>query len=59
MIAAIQSLEAGPTASALDWILVAVSAAVVVYSLFATIRYTLRPGETDRDHIKFTILEDD
>ncbi len=59
MIAAIQNLETGPTASALDWILVAVSAAVVVYSLFAAIRYTLRPGETDRRHIKFTILEDD
>ena len=59
MIAAIQNLETGPTASALDWILVAVSAAVVVYSLVAAIRYTLRPGETDRGHIKFTILEDD
>ena len=46
-------------ASFLDWILVGAAAVVLLWSLAAAFRYTLRPGETDPGHIKRRILNDE
>ena len=46
-------------ASALDWMLVCAAAVILVWSLAAALRYTLRPGESDPGHIKRRILDDE
>lgn len=43
----------------LDHILVAVSVLVVLIVLFLTIKYIIKPGEKQEDHIKRIILQDD
>jgi hypothetical protein len=46
-------------ASTLEWVLVLAAAIVLVWSLGLALRYTVRPGELDADHIKRRILVDD
>jgi hypothetical protein len=46
-------------ASGLEWMLVLAAAAVLVWALGLALRYTLRPGETDAQHIKHRILGDE
>jgi hypothetical protein len=46
-------------ASPLEWLLVCAAAVILVWSLAAAFRYTVRPGETDPGHIKHRILRDD
>ena len=46
-------------ASVLEWVLVFVAAVVLVWTLGLAIRYTVRPEETDREHIKHRILSDE
>ena len=52
----------GPAAASgpalLDWVLVAIAAAVVGFAFFKAVVYTLRPGERERSHIKWRILDD-
>jgi hypothetical protein len=45
--------------SSLDYLLVGLSGAVVVYAAWKAIRHTLRPGEADRHHIKWRILDEE
>jgi len=45
--------------SILEWIAVAAAAVVLVWTLWLAVRYTVRPGETDADHIKRRILLDE
>ena len=47
----------GPTP--LDYFLVTIAGAVVVYASCKALRHTLRPGERDRAHIKWRILDED
>lgn len=42
----------------LDVVLVATGVIAVVVTTFYTLRYLIRPGETDVEHIKRRILED-
>jgi hypothetical protein len=42
--------------SALEWVAVAVAAVAVVWSIWRSVRLTLRPGETEPDHIKRSVL---
>jgi hypothetical protein len=46
-------------ASPLEWLLVCAAAVILVWSLAAALRYTLRPGESDPGHIKHRILHDE
>ena len=46
-------------ASPLEWLLVCAAAVILVWSFVAALRYTLRPGESDRSHIKYRILHDE
>ena len=46
-------------ASPLEWLLVCAAALILVWSLVAALRYTLRPGESDPRHIKHRILHDE
>ncbi len=45
-------------ASPVEWLLVLAAAIVLVWSLALAIRYTVRPRETEADHIKRRILDD-
>ena len=45
-------------ASLLEWMLVFVAAIVLVWALALAIRYTVRPQETEADHIKRRILDE-
>ena len=45
--------------SALEWVLVAEAALVMVWTLGLAIRYTVAPGETNPNHIKHRILIED
>ena len=52
----------GPHAAAptpLDWVLVVLASAMVAFAFYKALRHTLRPGEGDRSHIKWRILEED
>lgn len=42
-----------------DGALVALAAAVVVWTVYAAVRYTVRPGEEDPQHVKRRILIDE
>jgi len=46
---------AGP-ASNWDWVIVAVVAAVGIMTLIFSLKYLIRPGEKNADHIKQIIL---
>ena len=40
------------------YVIVAVATVVVVWVLYLAVRMTISPGETDRSHIKWAILEE-
>lgn len=42
-----------------EYLLVAAATVAMVWTLYLAARYTARPGEDNRDHIKRTILEED
>jgi hypothetical protein len=44
----------GPT----EWIAVVVAGVIAVWCVWKAVMYTLRPGETEPDHIKRRILEE-
>lgn len=46
---------AGPE-SDWDWVIVAVIAAITLLTLAFSLKYLIKPGEKDNDHIKRTIL---
>lgn len=46
---------AGPD-SKWDWLIVAVIALITVYTLVYSLKYLIKPGEKDRDHIKYSIF---
>ncbi len=39
--------------------LVALAAVIVLWAFYAAVRYTVRPGEEDRRHVKHRILVDE
>lgn len=41
-----------------DWVIIAVIAAITLYTLIFSIKYLVKPGEKNSDHIKQSILED-
>jgi len=43
---------------ATEWISIVLASAVVVWVLWKAVLYTLRPGETEPDHIKRMILQE-
>lgn len=49
---------AGPQGN-IDYVIVALAAALVVYTLVHAIKCLVRPGETDAAHIKRVILNED
>ena len=51
--------SAASHASAFEYVLVFVAAIVLVWTLGLALRYTVRPRETDPDHIKHRILDDE
>jgi hypothetical protein len=51
--------SAASQASAFEYVLVFVAAIVLVWTLGLALRYTVRPRETDPDHIKHRILDDE
>lgn len=42
----------------IDWIIVAVVAVIVIYTLIFSIKYIAKPGERKQNHIKYSILQD-
>jgi len=42
-----------------DWGLVALAAAIVLWAFYAAVRSTVRPGEEDLHHVKRRILVDE
>lgn len=42
----------------IDWVIVAVVAIIVVYTLIFSIKYLVKPGEKKQSHIKYSILKD-
>jgi hypothetical protein len=44
---------------AVEWITAVLAAAASLGSIWLAVRYTLEPGETDRDHVKYSILNDE
>jgi hypothetical protein len=46
-------------ATLVDGGLVALAAAIVLWAFYAAVRYTVRPGEEDRQHVKHRILVDE
>lgn len=41
-----------------DWLIVAVVAIIVIYTLIFSIKYLAKPGEKQSNHIKYSILQD-
>ena len=39
-----------------DWLIVAIIAVITVYTLIYSIKYIVKPGEKDKNHIKYSIL---
>ncbi|WP_027377717.1 hypothetical protein [Kaistella palustris] len=39
-----------------DWLIIAVIAVITVYTLIYSLKYLIKPGETDKNHIKHSIL---
>jgi hypothetical protein len=52
------NMQPGPTGF-FDYIVAAVAVGVLLMILYLCIRYFLRPGETNDDHIKKKILDDE
>jgi hypothetical protein len=54
-------MQMGPPAGGdpFGWIVVIVGTAILLYSSFLAIKATIRPGETDPDHPKNVILQED
>ncbi|MBS1666621.1 MAG: hypothetical protein JST58_04520 [Bacteroidetes bacterium] len=46
---------AGPN-SQWDFVIVAIIAAITLMTLFFSLKYLIKPGEKDKDHIKQTVL---
>jgi hypothetical protein len=44
---------------AVEWITAVLAAATSLWSIWLAVRYTLKPGETERDHVKYSILDDE
>ena len=42
-----------------DWVQFGVESAIFVWVLWLTIKWTLKPGEDEPDHVKRSILDDD
>lgn len=42
----------------MDWVIVAIVAAITLYTLIFSIIYLVKPGEKKDGHIKYSILED-
>ena len=51
--------HAASHAFAFEYVLVFAAAIVLVWTLVLALRYTVRPRETDPDHIKRRILDDE
>ena len=45
--------------SPLDYALVGVALALVLYAFSKCVRHTLRPGERDRSHVKWSVIDDE
>jgi|TARA_B110001452_G_scaffold196345_1_gene166351 hypothetical protein len=43
----------------LGWFVVGTSTALVIYAFYAGLLYIIRPGEYDRTHIKYLVLDDE
>lgn len=43
----------------LDYVIVGIAAVLVLFTLFYSIKYLIRPGETEKSHIKQFILDSD
>lgn len=41
-----------------EYVLVGIATVAMVWTVYLAVRYTLHPGEEERDHIKRLILED-
>lgn len=39
-----------------DWIIVASVALITIYTLIFSIKYLVKPGEKDKNHIKYSVL---
>ena len=39
-----------------DWLIIGIIAIITVYTLFYSVKYLVKPGEKNRDHIKNSIL---
>ena len=39
-----------------DWVIIGVIAIITIYTLFYSVKYLVKPGEKNRDHIKNSIL---
>lgn len=39
-----------------DWAIVALIAVITIYTLFYSLKYLIKPGEKNKDHIKNSIL---
>jgi hypothetical protein len=46
-------------ATLVDGALVVLAAIIVLWAFYAAVRYTVRPGEEDRHHVKRRILVDE
>jgi hypothetical protein len=54
----VNDMHASP-AGLFDYIIAALAVGVLLVTLYLCIRYFLRPGETEDDHIKKKILDDE
>lgn len=43
---------------AVEWITAVVAVVLSAWSIWLAVRYTLKPGETEPDHVKRSILDD-
>ena len=48
---------AGPDSN-WDWLIIGVIAAITVLTLIFSLKYLIRPGEKNKDHIKLSILSE-
>jgi hypothetical protein len=51
--------EAASGPAPLDWVLVGIAGAIVSFAFFKAALHTLRPGERERTHIKWRILDEE
>ncbi len=49
--------QTGPSAR-LEYVIAGVAVAVAAYAVFLALKYTIRPGEPEADHIKRRILSE-